>query len=101
MAMREWNVAGNGQLGSLPTSAGFRGNPQQQAETAAISLLSGASSVPKSAIEPASVATTKSTPNYTHSGTKQPAVRGMLPSIAALSAANNLRMRRLRLIISA
>ena len=44
---------------------------------------------------------TKSTPIYTHSGVRQPAVRRIAPSISALLAANNLRMRRLRLIISA
>lgn len=46
-------------------------------------------------------ASTKKTPIYTHAGTRQPVVRRMPLSIAAQSAVNNLRMRRLRPIISA
>ena len=37
MARREWNVAGNGQVGRLAKSAGFRRNPQQHAGVGAIS----------------------------------------------------------------
>ena len=36
MARREWNVAGNGEVGRLAKSAGFRRNPQQHAGAGAI-----------------------------------------------------------------
>ena len=63
-------------------------------------LFSGASSIPKTGIEPAAVVLTKSALFYTITGNAA-AMRRMVPSITALTAANNLRMRRLRLIISA
>jgi hypothetical protein len=52
-------------------------------------------------IEPASVVPTKSTPIHTHSGVRQPGMRGIPSFIAAYYAANNLRMRRMEPIISA
>ena len=57
--------------------------------------------MPETGIEPASVAPAKSTPIYTYSRVSQPAVRRMALFITAQCAANKLRMRRLRLIISA
>lgn len=79
-------MARNGQFGRLAKSAGFRINPQQHAGT-------GANRQEK--------ALTENGWGFSIGGARRSAMRRMVPTFTAQGAAIDLRMRRLRSIISA